>query len=445
MKLHLLKQGINREVMNLAIPNIVNNITVPLVGIVDLALMGHLSSVKYLDAVALGALIFNFIYSGLSFLRMGTTGMTAQDYGAGNKKEVILHLTRALAVAMGLALVIFLLQDPIAWLSFRALDSGQEIEKLAETYFYIRIYAAPATLGLYALSGWFIGMQNAKFPMYIALIVNLFNIAFNSLFIFVFNMSSAGVAYGTLIAQYTGFIFAIILFLKYYKPYLKYWKLSEMLDLKAFKRFFNVNKDIFIRTMCLIFSLSFFTAQSAKISPEILAVNTLLFQFLLIFSYFIDGFAYAAEAIVGKEKGRGNYEGLRLAVKSIFRMGMIASIIFTLFFLVAGDWLLLMLTDNSNVISESNPYMLWSAAVPVITFAAFIWDGIFIGATATKAMRNALLISTFIVYLPSVYILMPLFGNHGLWLALMLFMASRGIMLQLYSRKHIYNVRVFKS
>ncbi|MFA8451579.1 MAG: MATE family efflux transporter [Bacteroidales bacterium] len=429
----------NAEIFRLAFPNIVNNLSIPLVGIVDLALMGHLTSVKYLDAVAIGTLIFNFIYSGLSFLRMGTSGMTAQEYGAKNGKGIIQNLARSLSVAMGLAFVLIILQKPIGWVSLSLLDSSPEIESLAKHYFDIRIFAAPATLGLYALSGWFIGMQNSKFPMYIALVVNLFNIAANSLFIFVFGMNSNGVALGTLIAQYGGFFFALFLFWKSYRKHLAFFSWNNLWDLKAFKRFFSINSDIFIRSICLIFALSYFTAQSAKISDHILAVNTILFQFFLVFSYFIDGFAYAAEAIVGKEIGRKNYKSLTQTIQKLFLWGLIVSFPFTLFFLGGSGFFLSLLTNNKDIIEASKPYVIWSSIVPLLTFAAFIWDGIFVGATATKAMRNTLLISTFIIYLPACYFLQPIFGNHGLWIALLLFMAARGIALSFYSKNHIFN------
>ncbi|MCB2222348.1 MAG: MATE family efflux transporter [Bacteroidetes bacterium] len=427
----------NKQILHLAIPNIISNITVPLLGMVDLAIMGHLESEIYIGAIALGGMIFNFIYAFFSFLRMGTSGFTAQAFGENNKKEIILMLGRAMLFGMVGGLLIILLQYPIDQFSFFLLDGSNEVESLAREYFYIRIYAAPASLGIMALSGWFTGMQNARYPMYVAIFINIINIGANLFFVYEMGMKSEGVAWGTLIAQYLGFALGIILFFKKYKNLFIFWIGDDLLDAQKLKRFFKVNTDIIIRTLCLIFVFAFFTAQSAKINDTILAVNTVLLQYLFVFSYLTDGFAYAAEALVGRFTGSKNLYNLKKAIRLLFMWGLIISIPFSLSYFAGGDLLLYLLTNNQEVIDAASPYLFWIGTVPVVTFAAFIWDGIYIGATASVAMRNTLLLSTFVIFVPAYYLLNGPLGNHGLWFAMILFMLSRGILLTIFAPKSI--------
>ena len=427
----------NRKILNLAIPNIISNITIPLLGIVDLAIMGHLGSEIYIGAIALGGMIFNFIYWGFSFLRMGTSGFTAQAFGGGDKNEMITILSRAMLVALFGSILVILLQNPISFLSFSMINGSPEIEQLAAEYFHIRIWAAPATLGLYALTGWFLGMQNARIPMVIAIVINILNLIFNLVFVYGLGMRADGVALGTLISQYIGLIMAMVFFFKYYKKLAVFWSYTDLMVWEPIKRFFLVNKDIFIRTICLIFTFSFFTARSASEHDTILAVNTLLLQFLFFFSYLIDGFAYAAEALVGKYVGAKEPGNLKKAIRSLFKWGLVVSIPFTLVYALGGDYILYLLTDNEKLILLSHEYMYWVILVPLVTFPAFIWDGVYIGATAAVEMRNALLVATIFVFIPAYFITTPFLGNHGLWLALMLFMVTRGILLTIFSKRII--------
>jgi MATE family multidrug resistance protein len=430
----------NRQILNLAIPNIISNITIPLLGMVDLAILGHLESEKYIGAIALGGLIFNFIYAVFSFLRMGTSGFTSQAYGENNPTEMILMFGRSMFFAIIGGIFIILLQYPIDLLSFNLISGSNDVETLAREYFYIRIYAAPASLGIMALSGWFIGMQNAKIPMIIAILINIINIGANLIFVYGFGMRSDGVAWGTLIAQYVGLIVGIILFRRYYRSFFSHWESQLFFNMAKLKRFFQVNTDIIIRTLSLIFVFAFFTVESAKINNTILAVNTVLLQYLLVFSYLTDGFAHAAEALVGKYIGAKDSARLKKVIRYLFLWGLGISIPFTLSYVFAGDYLLYILTDNPEVIAAATPFIFWIGIVPIVTFAAFIWDGVYIGATASKAMRNALLISTLVIFLPSYYLLKTPLGNHGLWLAIMLFMISRGLILTLLAKKSIFNL-----
>ncbi len=290
----------NRRILDLAIPNIISNITVPLLGMVDMALMGHLENKAYIGAVAVGSMIFNFIYWAFAFLRMSTSGFVAQAFGRRNFGEVMLNLARPLGLAVLAGLGLIALQWPIALLGFHIIESSAEVEILARQYYHIRIFAAPATIGLYAFTGWFIGMQNTRIPMVIAIAINLINIGISVLFVRGMGMGASGVALGTLIAQYCGLLMAILFLRGYYKKLFSYFRKEHLFERVALWKFFHVNKDIMIRTLCLILALSFFTAKSAARGDTILAVNSLLLQFFMFFSFFIDGYAHAAEALTGR-------------------------------------------------------------------------------------------------------------------------------------------------
>lgn len=434
----------NRRILDLAIPNIISNITVPLLGLVDLALMGHLESDSYIGAIALGTLIFNFIYWGFGYLRMGTSGFTAQALGRKELGETVNVFSRALLIALIGGLGLLILQKPIELLGFYILKGEEDVELLAGSYFRIRIWAAPAALLQFAFVGWFIGMQNARIPMVIAIVTNLVNICFNFLFVVLWNFESDGVAYGTVIAQYSGLIVAIIFFRKYFWKLLKHLRIKTALQFNRIKEFMLVNTDIFIRTMCLVLVFSFFTARSASADVEntgedtILAVNSLLMQFFMFFSFLIDGFAHASEALVGKYFGSKNRKALQRVIRLLFIWGLGISIFFTLIYLMAANPIINLLTDIQEVKENSQEYIAWVIIVPLISFAAFLWDGIYIGATAGKAMRNSMLIATALIFFPAYLILFNLLGNHGLWLAFILFMAARGITMSLMSGKAIY-------
>ncbi|WP_340114176.1 MATE family efflux transporter [Maribellus mangrovi] len=417
----------NRKILKLALPNIVSNITVPLLGLVDMALMGHLDSEVYIGAIALGGVIFNFIYWGFSFLRMGTSGFTAQAYGENDNPKSANILARALLVVAMASALILSLQVPIAWASFKIIGGSADVESLARNYFSIRVWAAPAALSLFVFSGWFLGMQNARYPMIIAILVNVVNILLSVFFVFVLNMNSDGVALGTAISQYVGLSVALILFNKKYRYLVGSISRKAILDLKLLVQFFKVNTDIFIRTFCIILVFTFFTSKSASINDTILAVNSLLIQFLMFFSFFIDGFAFAGEALVGKYIGARKIPKLHKVVKLLFIWGLGLAAAFTLFYLSGVNFILKLLTSQTEVLQSAQTFLPWVILVPVASFASFIWDGIYIGATASKAMRNTLLISTFAAFAPVYYFLNPVLGNHALWLGMILFMFMRGL------------------
>ena len=435
----------NKKILKLAIPNIISNISIPLLGIVDMALMGHLESDSYIGAIALGSLIFNFIYWGLGFMRMGTSGFTAQAWGRKDLSETILVFSRAVFIAIVTGTLLLLVQKPIEILSFLVLKGESQVEELAMAYFRIRIWAAPAALGQFALLGFFLGMQNARLPMVVLVSTNVINIGLSYLFVMKLGMESNGVALGTVIAQYSGLFLALFFFRKYFRRLFRYWSLQGTLQWTKLKHFLLINKDIFIRTMCLVAVFSIFTARSASTDvlnegeDTILAVNSLLMQFFMFFSFLIDGFAHASEALTGKFIGAGDRLSLKHSVRLMFIWGTVISMIFTLLYLSGGNAIFRALTNNAEVIANAKPYFFWVILIPMVSFSAFLWDGIFIGATAGPEMRNAMLASTLVVFFPAYILAGRFMGNHGLWLAFILFMIARGISMQVMSKKAVWS------
>lgn len=428
----------NKQILRLAIPNIISNLSVPLLSSVDTALLGHLDDIYYLGALAVGGIIFNFLYWGFGFLRMGTTGLTAQAYGNHDRHEVSLILVRTLGLAIFSGLALMASQSVIALISFNLIEATAEVEKYAREYFFIRIYAAPATLALYAFHGWFLGMQSVKYPLILTIFVNTVNLALNLIFVRLWHLNSAGVAYGTVIAQYSGLLLAVVLYLKKYRSYRIKFTRGQLLEPKSLKRIFVVNADIFLRTLGLIFTFSYFTAKSAEGGDTILALNSILLQLISLLAYGVDGFAFASESLVGKFIGAADKSNLKLAIKYSFFWGMGFGVVFAVTFAVFREPILKIFTDNADIVALSLIYMPWVILAPLINSYCFIWDGIFIGATATAPMRNSMLFCTFLIFLPAYFLLREPIGNHSLWLALTLFMIMRGVTLKWYAKKYIY-------
>lgn len=427
----------NREILKLAIPNIISNITIPILGLVDMILMGHLGSAVYIGAIALGGTIFSVLYSFFSFLRAGTTGFTAQALGSNNKTEIIYSLYRSLCIGIPIIILILSLQTPIAKLSSILLDGSDEVKSLALKYFYIRIWAAPANIMLYCFNGWFVGMQNTKIPMFIAILINVMNILFSIIFVIILKQNVTGVALGTVIAQYSGLTLAIVLLIRNYKSYFIKINKEILFDFGKIKRFFKVNTDLMIRSFLLIISIAFFTNQSAKLGDNILAINMILLQSFYIFSYFTDGFAYAGEALVGKFIGSKDRNNLIKSIRLLLMWGFSISIPFTILYALFPSTFVKIISDNPNILTEIKPYYIYMIIIPLITFAAFIWDGIYIGATASKAIRNTMIISSIFIFLPAWFFLVPRFENHGLWIAFLCFMIARGIAMTLMAKRNI--------
>ena len=400
-------------------------------------LMGHLDSVAYIGAIGLGGTIFSVLYSIFSFMRAGTTGFTAQAYGGKDESEISYAFYRSMGIALIATVLVLSLQRPIEWIAMQLLNGSSEVLGYTAEYYRVRIWAAPAVLSLYTFNGWYIGMQNTTIPMTIAILINVVNIGLSVLFVNVFHMGVTGVALGTVIAQYTGLLTAIIFMLAKYRRYLIPIEKKVLLQADKLKRFFKVNTDFMIRSILLVLTLAFFTNQSAKLGDDILAVNMILMQFFYIFSYFTDGFAYAGEALVGRFTGAKDPVNLKKTVKYLLLWGLGLSVPFTLLYWAFPEAFIHLISDRPEVAVQARPYHLYMILIPVITFAAFIWDGIYIGATAAKGIRNTMLIASLVVFLPAWAILMPRYGNHGLWIAFLLFMIARGVSMTVMAKRSV--------
>lgn len=412
----------NRKILNLAIPSIVANITTPLLGLVDTAITGHMGSAVYIGAIAVGGVMFNMLYWLFGFLRGGTSGLAAQAYGAGDRAACDVVLYRSLAVAAAVGVAMILLQWPLQGVLKLFVDSDPVTASLAGRYFSILIYGAPAVLATYALSGWFLGMQNSRMLMVTSIVINTVNIAASLALVYGLGWQIEGVACGTLIAQWTGLAAGLLLLCRY-RP--RRHAIREILRGGELKRFFRVNFDMMLRTVCLIAVTVWFTRTGASQGAVILAVNTLLMQLFLLFSYMMDGFAYAGEALVGRFTGSRDMASMHLCVKRLFMWGAIWAALFTALYFFGGEWFLGVLSSDSDVIAASSDYYLWAVSVPFAGFAAFAWDGVFIGATLTRqlllSMAGAMAVF-FILYVT----LFPSMGNHALWLAFVSYLLTRG-------------------
>lgn len=424
----------NKRILGLAVPSIISNITVPLLGLVDVSIVGHLGSATYIGAIAVGGMLFSMIYWIFGFLRMGTSGLTAQAYGRRDLAEVILLFVRSLGIAFGLALLLIMLQHPILKVAFTLIDATPAIKDLASLYFRICIWGAPAVLGLYSFAGWFVGMQNSRFPMYIAITQNVVNIAASLFFVFIWNRGVAGVAMGTLVAQYAGLLMASLLWYGYYRRLWQKLNWKMLTDYEAMRSFFILNRDIFIRTLCLVAVTTYFTSRGAEQGDIILAVNTLMMQLFTLYSYIMDGFAYAGEALTGRYVGAHNQADLRRMIRTLFAWGIGLALTFTLLYGIGGSSFLSLLTNEQEVLNASSDYFYWVLAIPLAGMAAFLWDGIYIGATASRQMLYSMLVASV-----SFFILQGIFqqrmGNHALWMAFIAYLFLRGLVQTGLARK----------
>lgn len=414
----------NKKILHIAIPSIISNITVPLLALVDTTIAGHLGNAAYIGAIAVGGMLFNMAYWLFGFLRMGTGGLTAQAYGAGNAKESMLVLLRSLCVATCVSVLLIVLQGPIINIAFRFITATPQVALWAHTYFYILIWGAPAVLGLYGFTGWFLGMQNARVPMAIAIMQNGVNIIVSALLVLGFGWKVEGIAVGTLVAQYAGFLTAVGVFLCKYRSHLPRVQWREVTHSAAFRKFFSVNRDIFFRTFCLIAVSSYFTTAGSTQGELTLAANTLLMQFFTLFSYLFDGFSYAGEAIGGQYYGAHNREGFYALTRSLFKWGVILVTAFTLVYIVWGDVILSLLTDSPVVVAQATAYLPYACCIPLVSFCAFLYDGLFIGSTATRYMLISMLAASVLFFV--IIGLFPL-TNHVLWVAFLSYLGCRGM------------------
>ena len=421
--------GMNREILRIAVPNIVSNITVPIMGIVGTMIAGHLGdSVATIGALAIGVSIFNFIYWNCSFIRMGTSGITAQAYGAGDRRTTTLMLARAMVVSIVVGVAIVVLQRPLGALALRIMNGGE----MVADYFYARVWAVPAGVMLFGLNGWLTGMQNAIIPMVVAIIVNVIHIVCSLWFAFPLGMGIVGIAYASVVAQWTGVAITAAITWWHYGKQLVRISWSEIWDMKAMREFFSINRDIIIRTLCIVASYTFFTAASARMDdPTILAVNTILLELFTLFSYMSDGFAFAAEALTGRFIGSRDGRSLRDCVKKCMVWCAVICVLYV--GLYVGWWRELLglfvedgAENTAQIMEYAGRYIGWIVVIPVAASWPFMMDGIMVGATQSRIMRNSMLWAT-AAYFLLFFTLEPLIGNDALWLAFTSYMFLRGV------------------
>ncbi len=400
-------------------------------------LMGYQDSDIFMGGVALGGIIFNFVYWGFAFLRMSLSGLVAQAYGKSNSSEMALLLFRGILLALCGSLVLLIFQAGIEHLSLSILEGSPEVKRLASSYFYVRIWAAPAAISLMVIYGWFLGMQNAWYPMIISISVNGINICCSFFFVKYLDMQVEGVALGSVIGQYFGLILAVVLLCKKYWYILLEFSFADVVKRSGLVQFLNVSGDIFVRTFCIIVVFTFFTSKSAGEGDLVLAANSALLQFLFLFSYFLDGFAFAAEALVGKLAGQRNTRRLRLTVYNLFMWGAGFAVLFTVIYILSGVELLRVFTNQTDVIGCAVQYLPWLYILPLTGFSSFIWDGVYIGMTASGLMRNTMLAATALFFV-LFFVFKDSLGNHALWLAMNSFMVGRGLLQTYYYFRQIF-------
>ena len=414
----------NKKILALAIPSIISNISNPLVSSVDTALMGHLSSTNLAALGAMG-MVFMFIYGTFNFLRSGTTGISAQAYGAKNSELISNTMYRAMFIAFAFGLVLILFKTYIFHASVYLMNVENSYLEQSRIYFDIRIYTAPAIFMGYVLMGWFFGVQNALYPLIITIVLNLLNILLSYYLVYIEHMGIEGAASGTLIAQYVSLALGFLMLLKY-KGYFRSFNLRKVLIKSQMLHLFRVNSDIFIRTLALTFAFAFLYSQAAKEGQDKLAIMVLLLQFIIWFAYSLDGFANAAESLVGNYYGAKNWNKFNLAVKYSLIWSLALSIIYTIFYYFAGESILKLFTNQAELIKQTKSFMPYIVAVPLVSFLAFIWDGVYIGMTATKAMRNTVLLAL-ALYIAGFYLTKEYNFIYALWINFILFLLYRGV------------------
>lgn len=421
-----------REIAAIAIPAIVSNITTPILSLVDVAISGHIGAAVFIGAIALGGTVFNILYWLFNFLRMGTSGPTAQAYGAGDMRGTSLVLWRSLTVAAAIGLFLLVLGHPLGRCIIRFMDADDATLQPALRYFGICIWGAPAVMATYALGGWFTGMQNTRAPMWIAIATNVVNIALSTTAVFGLGLGIEGIAIGTTTAQWFGALLALLIAMRRYRPVLA--PLREIFHRGSLVAFFRINTDIFLRTSCLVAVTLWFTHAGAVMGVDILAANALLLQLFMLFSFFMDGFANAGEALAGKYHGARDTESLKSLIRELMRIGVLFAAVFTILYGTLGIPFMRLLADAPGVVDTARRYLLWAAAIPACSFAAFIWDGILVGLTRTRIMLAAMavaMIAFFAVY----FAMRHLLGNDALWLAFCSYLFLRGLVSYLLQRR----------
>lgn len=433
----------NRAIWRIAAPMMLSGISVPLLGLVDTAVLGHLSSAEYLGAAAIGSTVFSILFMSLNFLRMGTTGLTAQALGAGNPVTQVAGLQQPLLIALTIAILIVLLQKPIFGIALLLLGPGANVAELAGTYFSIRVFSAPFALANFVIIGWLLGMQNARGPLMITLVLNGSNIVLDLIFVIGLGMTVDGVALATLIAEILGVITGCYFVGRTLRAAGLTTNIFRWVGGETLGRLLDVNGSLFIRTITLMFTFAFITAQGARIGDVTLATNALLMNFLLLLSYALDGIAHAAEALTGKALGEQNQVGLKKTVKGTTLWSVLVAALFTLTYLAAGELLIGILSTLPEIRDSATRYLPWLIALPFAAVFAFLYDGVFVGLTRTREMCIVMVLSATFIFLPGWYLARG-WGNHALWFALLAFMGVRSLGMHGWYVWLIRNKRLFQ-
>ncbi|MBI3918598.1 MAG: MATE family efflux transporter [Betaproteobacteria bacterium] len=421
----------HRQVLAMAGPIILTNISVPLLGAVDTAVVGHLPEAYYIGAVAIGAMLFTYIYHLFNCLRMGTTGPTAQARGAGDYAEARAIIGRALLLAGAIGGTLVALQLPVIGFAFWVIDASPQVERHAREYFLIRVWSMPAVLGIYAIVGWYYGLRDARTPLLVQVVTNAFNIGLDFLFVFGFGWGVAGVAVASVIAQYTGLLLGLVCVWRSFCMLPAGGVRGHLLDRARLARMLSINGDIVLRTLCVVSVLGFFMAKSAELGDVTLAANQVLHNFLVFTSFGLDGFAHAAEAILGEAAGRRDREAFRRGMRVVFLWAAIVALLALLVYALAGRGIIALLTGIAEVRASAADYLPWAVLMPLVSVWAYTYDGVYLAATRTTIMRNTVIVA-FLAFLAVLYTLMPLMGNVGLWAAVATFLGFRGLLLHLY-------------
>ncbi len=422
----------------MALPSILANITVPLVGMVDVGVSGHIGDAVAIGGMAISTMLFDLLYWNMGFLRVGTGGMTAQAYGRRDFGEIMKIFTQGLGTAIGIAFVIFAIQYLYIDIALGFINASPEVEEYARQYYFIRIWAAPATLSLFVFKGFFIGMQNAISPMAADITVNVANLGLSLLFAVKMGLGFKGIAWAVLTAQYTGLVLCIAIFLIYYRRLFRYADLKKALRLKDLGRFFSVNGNLFVRSICFLFIYVGFTSLSANYGDLQLAVGTIIMKLLMLYSFFIDGFAYAGEALAGKFIGARDSRGLKLSVKVIFRWSWMIALVSTVVYVLFSREMIMLMTDKADVVEASAPYFMWLWMMPALSMAAFVWDGIYVGAISTKRIMQGMICaaaSFFVAY----YALRGMLGIQALYAAYMVHVAVRSVWMWAFRKEAVFS------
>ena len=414
----------NREIYRIAVPAIVANVTIPLLGLLDTAIAGHLGAESFIGAVAVGAMMFNLIYFSFGFLRMSTSGLTAQQCGRGDDSGSVRVLKEALAVSLALGVVVIALQWPLQWLLLAVIAPSREVAALSQQYFHLCVWGAPPILMMMAVKGWMLGMQDSRGPMKISIAVNVINTVVSLVCVYVFDMGFMGIAVGTLVSEYAALCYSVLLLWRSFPSHVR-MLLGGSVRVRVSRRYFTVSGDIFVRSLLLTLVHLAVVSIGARSGDLMLAVNSLMQQLNTFFAYFLDGIAFAGEALVGKYYGAGDMKNMHRCVRRLFLWATVLALSFAAIYAFPRG-LFSLLTDQTSVVSAAMDYRWWCAALPLAGMAAFVWDGVFIGLTRSRGMLVAVAVAVALFF--GLYFAMPSsLGNHRLWLAFVAYLFTRGV------------------